>query len=319
MIKNINDITLFLKEISKFKDLGGLSKKKLFVLIKKNIELIQWVFSYDEVYDFGITLNLYEEISGKVILTKYGVDILDMYTNDMDLNSEQKKYIVINCIFANKNFKSLLDFLALFTFDQETKMRTLNESDYPIPDTLQISILQQFDVIKKEVNLWSVNPDYIENVELLKEGNDMKFTQMQLDHILEEQKNIGDLAEELTIKYEEDRLRKKGWNDQSKEVRQISKSYVNKGYDIESFSSKSLRPNLFIEVKGRKRSHSSFIISVNEVRTAKKLGKNYAIYFWNNLGSKIIPSSPTRIIIDPYDFLPLTECENCLNYIIDLA
>ena len=144
--------------------------------------------------------------------------------------------------------------------------------------------------------------------------------QNQIDILLEEQKRVGLLAEQLTMKYEKERLQKKKLSQESKSVQQISLIFANKGYDIDSFSKKtpSLKPNLFIEVKGRKHRLLSFIISANELFTAKQLGKQYAIYFWNNLGSKTPPSFPTKIIEDPFNTLNIQECENCLNYLISL-
>ena len=142
----------------------------------------------------------------------------------------------------------------------------------------------------------------------------------EIDKLLEEQKRIGFLAEELTIKYEKERLEKKKLFQESKNVQQISQIYANRGYDIESFSKKttSLKPDLFIEVKGRKHRLMSFIISANELLVAKQLGSQYAIYFWNNLGSNIIPSAPIKIIKDPFKTLNIQECDNCLNYLVSL-
>ena len=144
------------------------------------------------------------------------------------------------------------------------------------------------------------------------------MTQKQLEAILAEQKRIGDLAEEFTVEYEKKRLRKKKLNSESKKVQKISTKYVNKGYDVESFSKKSKEANLFIEVKGRKWDLTSFIISINEIKTAKRLGEKYAIYFWNNVGSENPPKEPLKIINDPFRKLSFDECKNCLNFLVEI-
>ena len=144
------------------------------------------------------------------------------------------------------------------------------------------------------------------------------MTQKQLEAILAEQKRIGDLAEEFTVVYEKKRLRKKKLNSESKKVQKISTKYVNKGYDVESFSKKSKEANFFIEVKGRKWDLTSFIISINEIKTAKRLGEKYAIYFWNNVGSKNPPKEPLKIINDPFRKLSFDECKNCLNFLVEI-
>jgi len=121
----------------------------------------------------------------------------------------------------------------------------------------------------------------------------------------------------LTIVYEKKRLKKRKLNSESKNVKKAK--YVNKGYDIESFSKKGKEPNLFIEVKGRKWDLSSFIISINEIKTAKRLGNQYAIYFWNNLSSKVSPKEPLKIIRNPFKKLSFDECKNCLNYLVEIV
>ena len=182
----------------------------------------------------------------------------------------------------------------------------------------EISILSQFDVIKKIGSFWVIEPDYLDYIEQIKEGVPKPMTQKQLEAILAEQKRIGDLAEKFTVEYEKKRLRKKKLNSESKKVQKISIKYVNKGYDVESFSKKSKEANLFIEVKGRKWDLTSFIISINEIKTAKRLGEKYAIYFWNNVGSKNPPKEPLKIINDPFRKLSFDECKNCLNFLVEI-
>jgi len=320
MIKNINDLSLFLKILKDFTSKNGIKKKQLYFLVNEPRGLIHWKIDADEVYELGIKLKLFQEKNKRVFVTNYGQDIIDMYDNEIDLNKDQLKYLSENCFFNNFMFADLFDFLKLFDYNDKNDLFVLDSKIYPIPQKLETSLLQQLGIVNVVNDQWLVKREYNQFLEQLKEEYENKLTQKQLDSILEEQKRIGDLAEDLTVKFEINRLRKNKLINESTRVKKISKSYVNKGYDVESFSSKSVnyRPNFFIEVKGRKYRLNSFIISSNEINLAKKLAKKYAIYFWNNMDSLKSPSQPTQIIIDPYKNLNLTECKNCLNYLVEL-
>ena len=312
MINNVNDISPFL-EILKTKTLrkDGLTKKILYPFVRKFLPLSLHASDFDEVYEFGLNLNLYIEQGNRVKLTPKGSSVVDMKHSGIDLTPEQKKYIVDNCIFENIKLQNITRFLKSFS-----------QNNWPISKTRmfedEISILSQFGVIKKIGSFWVIESDYLDYVEQIKEGVPKPMTQKQLEAILAEQKRIGDLAEEFTVEYEKKRLRKKKLNSESKKVQKISTKYVNKGYDVESFSKKSKEANLFIEVKGRKWDLTSFIISINEIKTAKRLGEKYAIYFWNNVGSKNPPKEPLKIINDPFRKLSFDECKNCLNFLVEI-
>ena len=312
MIKNVNDISHFL-EILKIKSLrkNGVTKKILYPLVRKVMPLSLHASDSDEVYEFGLNLNLYIEQGNRVKLTPKGLSVVDMKHSGIDLTPEQKKYIVDNCIFENIKLQNITRFLKSFS-----------QNNWPISKTRmfedEISILSQFGVIKKIGGFWVIESDYLDYVEQIKEGVPKPMTQKQLEAILAEQKRIGDLAEGFTVEYEKKRLRKKKLNSESKKVQKISTKYVNKGYDVESFSKKSKEANFFIEVKGRKWDLTSFIISINEIKTAKRLGEKYAIYFWNNVGSKNPPKEPLKIINDPFRKLSFDECKNCLNFLVEI-
>ena len=310
MIKSINDISYFLETLKiKILRKNGFTKKTLDSLVRKVMPYSLNASDYDEVYEFGLNLNLYIEQGNRVKLTPKGSSVVDMKHSGIDLTPEQKKYIVDNCIFENIKLQNITRFLKSFSQDKCSWSRMFED---------EISILSQFGVIKKIGSFWVIESDYLDYVEQIKEGVPKPMTQKQLEAILAEQKRIGDLAEGFTVEYEKKRLRKKKLNSESKKVQKISTKYVNKGYDVESFSKKSKEANLFIEVKGRKWDLTSFIISINEIKTAKRLGEKYAIYFWNNVGSKNPPKEPLKIINDPFRKLSFDECKNCLNFLVEI-
>ena len=126
--------------------------------------------------------------------------------------------------------------------------------------------------------------------------------------------------------YEQNEFRKKKWKYQEENVRIIGKKNVRAGYDIESFLTKNSNLDFLgdgdkhIEVKSRKYNEFSFFISANELKIGKiisgRKNQEYLIYFWNNLGRKPWPVSPTKII--PFQKLKIKPCIGCINYLVEL-
>ena len=317
MISNINDISSFLEVLEKSRAKRGTRKSTLYPLIEIPPCRRSCPFDYDGIFDFCIDLGLFREREGIVMLTNHGMSLIAMEHPGLDLTDEQTQYIVQNCIFNNKKFSDMTSLLRQFVFSEKVgSFIILDEKTERHQNA--VGILLQFNVIQKQNRLWIVNPDYLEHVEQIGKGFTKTMTQKQLDEIIAEQKRIGNQAEELTVKYEIKQLKAKKLIFESKHVKRISNKYVNKGYDVESFSRKGKEANLFIEVKGRKYNTSSFIMSINEIKTAEMLGDRYAIYFWNCLGSSSEPKEPLKIIRNPFKKLSFDKCENCLNFLIKI-
>lgn len=314
MIWNINEISYFIKTLFEFKD--GLPINNFYSFIYRYPNLL---YSFDniELFQFGLNANLYKIKKNKISLTTHGINIANLYKHKLDLTTEQKHYIFENCVLNNSKFINVRDFLQLFEYNLKNTelMITVNRAKRFISETL---ILSQLNIIKYSNNFWILHNDYIDQLIQLKLQIPKSMSQTQLDKILEEQRRIGYLAENLTVLYEKKRLQKLKLISESNNVTQISSNFINRGYDIESFSNSSSSPNLFIEVKGRKWNDSSFILSINEINVAKKLGNRYAIYFWNNLEFDSNQTKPYRIIFNPFKNLSLTKCKHCLSYLIEL-
>lgn len=317
MISNINDISYFLQTMKQFRTNKGMRKRILYPFIKIPSSRLAYSFDYDEVYKFCLDLDLLKEKKGMVMLTRHGLNLVDMKNTGVDLTDEQIMYIVQNCIFDSKKFSGVQDLFKKFVFEQ--KMGTFIFPDAKIAEhQTNVGILSQLNVIRKDDKFWILKEDYLEYVEQLKQNIHKPLTQKQLDAIILEQKKIGELAEKLTVKYEIKRLTKQKLLREKKYIKRISNEYANKGYDIESFYDKKLQSNLFIEVKGRKYNMSSFIISINEIKTAEALGDKYAIYFWKNLSSPNEPEKPFKIIRNPFNMLSFNKCKNCLSFLIEI-
>ena len=315
MIQNINDLSLFLITVKNFPIKEGIERKQLLRLVQEKHPYIQWHIQSKEILNLGMLLNLFTLSGNNVILTPDGERVANLSSQSMDLNENQLTYIVKNCFFNNSNFSELIDFLTLFRFDERYGTLVYNTNECPVPN-LATEILYHLRIILNDSPVWKLNTNYTEFV-----GKKARrvISQDQLIRILEEQKVVGAKGERLTVQYERRRLKSKKLFKEAEAIKQLSMENVGQGYDIESFKGKSqsLTHDFFIEVKARKDRLYSFIISSNEIRTAKKLGKNYAIYFWNDIGTDN-PEQPERIIIDPVEALQIDECENCLQYIVYL-
>jgi len=319
----IEEITIFLSILSNLKQT---KKTTLLELVEFKDISYRLQINSNLIFNLCKRLKLIEEKNRRVVITNYGMDIIDMQENKVDLTKDQNNYIAEKCVINNSNFKQLNEFfreipynsqLKRFGFKVDEMGPKLSKSLSKLPKS-DFSILTQLEILEKSSDFWLIAKDYQPILEMSLKKNKRQITPEQLEKILKEQKRIGALAETLTLDYEKKYLRKKKWDWQSNHLVQKSKDFTNAGYDIESYYTKNKKSDKFIEVKGRKRRENSFIISVNEIQVASEKGQEYVIYFWNNLGSKIPPKKPVRIIRNPHKELSLGKCKNCLSYLVEL-
>lgn len=93
---------------------------------------------------------------------------------------------------------------------------------------------------------------------------------------LTEQRELGELGEEIAFRAERERLIMLGAHQQANRVRRVSLENVAAGYDILSFNgANSVLPDRFIEVKTTPRITPHFFISAAELRKARELRQDY--------------------------------------------
>lgn len=323
MFLKISDVIYILDFFSDFKEI----EKKILLIQLSKLRFNRQI-NWNRIYELGLHLNLIKENNGQVKITSSGNLFYSMY-DGQNLNNSQKFFIFKNGIFKNKFFTKINSFLNLFSlnefyiFELYKTENKFEKNKLNLEDQL---ILYELNIITNYDDKFSVNEPFSEILFQSAFFGKDTLTQSELDQILKEQREIGDLAEKLSLKYEKNEFIKKKWNYQAQNVRIIGKKNVKAGYDIESFLTKNskLNSNMFsdkhIEVKGRKYGDFSFMISVNELKVGKilseKKNESYLIYFWNNLGSKNLPTSPTKIL--SFKDLKVKTCENCLNYLVNV-
>jgi len=114
-----------------------------------------------------------------------------------------------------------------------------------------------------------------------------------LEVLAEQRRAIGERAEELSFRYERDRLEKEGHHDLSRRVRWVAHESAAYGFDILSFCGSSRDPDrperpFAIEVKGMAvvaREDFTFYLTSHEWRTAHSLGNLYVFHLWDGVRS----------------------------------
>jgi len=127
----------------------------------------------------------------------------------------------------------------------------------------------------------------------------------------ERRKEIGDLAEDLALRYERTRLTNLGHPELAALIQHTSLVWQSAGYDILSFRGEGSLPEeeVYIEVKGTEAPEVQFIWSRNEKAVASEKGSQYFVYCYRNVdleektadGPLLIPD-PARKVCPP-DFI----------------
>lgn len=307
-----------------FDNSKSIEKQKLFFQLHN--DKVNVMVNWSKTYALGIKLNFLTEKNNLSKITSTGKIFYSMSNGFSKLTSEQKFYTFQNGILNNATFEFINKFLKSFSMNKENILELYNKKSYVNLTNKDRLILYELDVLVHKSNKITINEEFTNLLFDQKILGKPSLSQSELDRINAEKKEIGDIGEKLTLEYEKEQFKQKKWFYQEKNVRIIGKKNVNAGYDVESFLTKDSKldddqiGDKHIEVKSRKYDEFSFFISANELKMGKhfssKKNHQYLIYFWNNLGQKILPKEPTKII--PFEKLNITPCENCLNYFIEL-
>ena len=254
--------------------------------------------NYDEIENFCLKLNLIIKNSDEIKLTKFGIQILELFKLDISLAN---KKIIEQCFETQEIKKNIQNALEKFHFSNGKKwfpkwdVVNLFENMQILPILYQTGFLQKNDLSV------IVNPEFEKLISL---KSKKKIPLEQLEKNLEHQKKIGNIAEEFVLNFEKNRLKNLGFEEESNKIRQISIDFSNAGYDIESFNGKTKDgvPDRFIEVKGTTKKEFSFYWSINEINTAKELSSNYWIYHVSEIDVQNKSSSNyPKMINNPYE------------------
>lgn len=225
-----------------------------------------------------------------VALTQRGAHFLELNPELLyDLSSEQALLLLRTCFLDGPIREDARQILVAFSpAFQDGTFRWSSVDGVPLPGPTWVADhLRQLGLLRINEDGLEVTGEFVNTVSsFLEEG--AGWSEERFQEYLKEKTEVGNLAEDLIINFEMDRLRKLGNVLESRCVRRISKVKVNAGYDIESFDATApdLNFNRFIEVKGSRSAEIHFFWSENEMKIAKQLGPCYWIYYLGGINVK---------------------------------
>jgi hypothetical protein len=242
-----------------------------------------------------------------VRLTPQGTNFIELNpTSQYDLAEPQKKLLLRMCYLhgaLRKESRAVLQEFSPALGSDALRWSAFDSS--PLPNEWAADHLRQLGLLQRRADGWEVKNEYAKTVSIfLDEGTG--FSEEKLREYLKEKEEVGKLGESLAKEFEIRRLSGLGHAVEAKCVRGISNVRVNAGYDIESFdaASPSVVYDRFIEVKGAKARQVRFFWSDNEITVAKRLGKQYWIYFQGSIDvKKGIARDEPILLQDPANLL----------------
>ena len=239
------------------------------------------------------TLNLIAVGGERISLTSLGEEALGHYGGE---RVEFQKFFIKNVLLGSDANKEIHDAFFKFSVGKSHNLvypKKEIHSLFKVQDMLPI--LYEIDLLRKKDNIVEINPRYAK----LTTDNGWKIAQEQFEAQLANEKTIGEIAEEIALANERERCVNAGNVEESMEIDQVSRRFVNAGYDIESFSKDENGKihRIYIEVKGSSGVELDFHISANELKKAKEYGKRYWIYFVPGIDIETRRSSQEAVIM----------------------
>jgi hypothetical protein len=239
--------------------------------------------NHEASIEFAVQIGLLAVDGRYLLLTKEGGAFLEMNPQRLyDLSDDQKRFL-IRARYLDRPFREgCLAVLSSFSPSYAHDTYRWSSIDSPPINGGEIILeqLRELGLLVRGETWYEVSAEFVGTVAtFLAEGKG--FTEEQFLEYLREKQEVGEIAEELVLESEAERLRGAGHKAEEMSIRRISKLKVNAGYDIESFDGKSkgVKYDRFIEVKGSKGSKVRFLWTDNEMKVARQLRERYWIYF----------------------------------------
>jgi Domain of unknown function (DUF3883) len=305
MLGNLNEINRLLISL---RELSADRQRVPTSMLKRHLQTRVFLGvnpNFEPIMDFSVQLGLISMTPKGIAVTATGIELLDENPEEFyELQTRQRDILMRKCYLDGVLRTEMKALVKLFEADEDSAAITWSPVDsVPLEDKEWLADhLLQLGVLRKEKGLLIVTEEYRATfLQFQDEGGD--FSEEQLERYLKEKRLLADIAETYVIKYEQERLRAAGCRAEAACVKQISRVRVSAGYDINSFDGQSvgLAHDRFIEVKGSGKSGVQFIWTLNEMKKAEALDKNYWIYFVGEIDRKngIIKRAPV-LIQNPY-------------------
>lgn len=278
-LREINRVLIAIKELS-----VGVFARKTDVINECTKIVLGGKFSnHEETISFCISCGIIFEFEKQLQLSTLGKKLIKANPeNNWELNESQKNLLIENCFLDGFCKDESISVLKQFYPDNKRKTFVFSKKDDFILKNISsnLQLLFQIDLIQKDEKILFVNPFFSKHLSFLLSKR--KKSLSELDHQLQFDREIGDIAEKIVLEYEKNRLKNEESADsESSLVQIISGTDVTAGYDVESFDGKTidLEFNRHIEVKGSTGNKLSFYWSSGEIQKSRELGMSYWIYF----------------------------------------
>lgn len=285
MIERINELNRLLIAMTSLGVAGPGSFVSLESVLRECAETVQGgtLPNHDLTVEFGVMTQLVFVQEGGIAMTDSGAEFLQLNPEGFyDLTLEQRQVLTRNHYFDGSLKSTCRDALIGFNISPEQDCLIWSELDDKALQcpTWLLDHLCQLEVLERMENGFrTTNEMSAAAFSFLDEPKGL--TEEKLRAMLAERIALGDIGEELVIKFERQRLADLGAVVESHCVRRIGNVRVDAGYDVDSYdgASSSKVFDRHIEVKAAKSKDLHFFWSENEMRVAEKLGDRYWIYF----------------------------------------
>lgn len=293
MIKDLNEINRVLFAVDQNQVDKSIKREKLLYILRNSPVISQSLLDHEGALEFCRVANLIREKKETITFTPKGQIMLKLLKknnpdNNYDITKEQCEFLNSGVFFA-RTFPSPIKEVLKEHFVADDEKETWTYDYYenpPLPDSFMeyMPILKQSTLIIDEDGVFEINKKYAPTVSNLISDEWILSPEVFAD-LRQEQKEVGEIAEEKVLEYEKEELLKSNCMEEASLVKRISIWNVAAGFDIKSFSgpSRTKHHDKFIEVKGSKAKELRFYWSINEVEKARKLKDKYWLYFVPNV------------------------------------
>ncbi|MHB8560039.1 MAG: protein NO VEIN domain-containing protein [Thermoplasmataceae archaeon] len=314
----VDELNRVIRAISVLSEKNGASRSQVIAYCREQV--IRGSFpNHGITISLAMRMGLINTQDSGIYLTELGKKFHDLQNeSDYELSSKQQALLIDEC-FLNGGLLSETEKIVLQlvpSYNEHTF--AWNEADNsPLDcDSGVFEMLIQLGFLTENETGFRLDGKYIKEAIRMRRNIAPKSIE-ELRRDLEENEEIGKIAEQIALDFERNRLRSVGCELEAKLVQRISELDVGAGYDIISFDRQNdkLIPDRFIEVKGSRGNNVKFYWTRNEIEKAKVLGQKYWIYFIGGIGTKNGSHFTSPVLIqDPYSIVLkknsyYTECE----------
>ena len=246
--------------------------------------------NHEETIDFCVSSGIILKSNEFITYSPLGKKIFDVNLEGFwELNNLQKTLLIENCFLDGYFLEKSIAILK--QFHPENKLKTFvfskQDSNFLHGHPSDLQLLKQIGLIFDSEQFMIVNPEFSKLLSFLLSSKKMSYD--ELEQKIKIDKEIGDIAEQIVLESEKNRLKnEESANVESKLVQIISGTDVTAGYDLESFDGQTtdLKFNRHIEVKGSVNYDVSFYWSSGEIKTSLEYENSYWIYFVSGIDRK---------------------------------